>query len=133
MRSRYHRSRGSRGFALDVGNRVSVVAMRERGKAKGLRWLAAAAAILVLAVAACELVQPNQPRASCATDADCEANGRGDRFCIQGHCVQCLTSESCGGDNICSEGTCFTRCKAARDCPDGGTCSDGFCALPPAG
>ena len=92
--------------------------------------LALAATLFALAIPACELMKPNEPRAVCSSDGDCESNGRGDRFCIQGHCVQCLTSESCGGDNICSEGTCFTACKVARDCPATSSCVDGFCTIP---
>ena len=92
--------------------------------------LGLAAMVFALGLSACELLKPSQPKASCSSDTECESNGRGDRFCIQGHCVQCLTSESCGGDNVCSEGQCYTRCKAAKDCGSGRTCSDGFCSTP---
>ena len=104
--------------------------LRKRRDESVLLRLGLAAALFVLGMSACELLKPNQPKASCSSDADCESNGRGDRFCIQGHCVQCLTSESCGGENVCSEGICYTRCKKATDCPEGRPCEDGFCTLP---
>ena len=87
--------------------------------------------LLVASASACELVKPAQPKASCSSDEQCESNGRGDRFCIQGLCVQCLTSESCGGDNLCIEGKCYTPCKTAKECPAGHACTDGLCAEPP--
>jgi hypothetical protein len=102
---------------------------KPRGRSVVLR-LALAATLGALGISACELIEPTQPKASCSSDADCESNGRGDRFCIQGHCVQCLTSESCNGDDICFEGVCYTPCKTAKDCPAGRPCTDGFCAVP---
>ncbi|NUP11968.1 MAG: hypothetical protein HOW73_38470 [Polyangiaceae bacterium] len=43
-----------------------------------------------------------------------------------GNCVQCITSDDCGAEEICDQGTCTT------DAPLAGACGDNLCQLLPA-
>lgn len=49
---------------------------------------------------------PEAASASCRNDAECRALNDDLRYCVQRHCVQCVTSAACGSGSHCVRGQC---------------------------
>lgn len=61
------------------------------------------AAVLGLLMSQCAPTPRNLP---CSNDSDCPDGERGHAFCASNHCVECVTSASCGAHRTCHAGEC---------------------------
>jgi len=49
---------------------------------------------------------PEAKFARCGHDSDCPDSDVGTAYCVRNHCVECVTSASCGAHRRCREGQC---------------------------
>jgi len=49
---------------------------------------------------------PTPRNLPCSNDGDCTDGARGNAFCVSNHCVECVTSASCGAHRRCHAGEC---------------------------
>ncbi len=49
---------------------------------------------------------PDAKTARCSNDSDCPDADEGRAYCVRHHCVECVTSASCGPHHRCQEGQC---------------------------
>jgi hypothetical protein len=47
--------------------------------------------------------------AHCSNDGECEALGGNFKYCLEAHCVECVTNAACGAYHYCHHGACVTR------------------------
>ena len=51
---------------------------------------------------------PQPKSAACMTDGECTARGEGYMYCVESHCVKCLSDAMCNGRS-CVDGVCAGR------------------------
>ena len=70
---------------------------------------------------------PSPRNVPCSNDLQCEQANEEFTYCLQGRCVECVGSASCGDARTCADGDCRANCKDNRSCAAGETCSGGLC------
>ena len=70
---------------------------------------------------------PSPRSVPCSNDGECWKASESFRYCLQSHCVECVSRSNCGEGNACIEGRCEIHCRKDRDCPAHQVCKDDLC------
>jgi len=70
---------------------------------------------------------PGPRTVACTNDGECWKASESFRYCLQSHCVECVSRSNCGEGNACIDGRCIVHCSGDRDCPPHQVCKENTC------
>lgn len=62
--------------------------------------------LLAVCVSSWFACAPEPKSAACMTDVDCTSRGAGFTYCVESHCVKCLSDAMCKNGASCLDGVC---------------------------
>jgi Cys-rich repeat protein len=74
-----------------------------------MRFVRNAALLLVAIFGLLTSCTPQPKNPACMTDAECTLRSEGYTYCVESHCVKCLSDAMCKNGTSCIDGICSGR------------------------